>query len=118
MSIHSALGALREHGWIDETTRNSAHLCLEEALVNAIQHGNESDISRSVRLEMWEDGDRCRILVFDEGPGFHTTDVPKPTIEQARGRGLCLIKHFMDHVEFHCAKHCLEMVFGRKSLSR
>jgi serine/threonine-protein kinase RsbW len=116
-TIGGALNALRDRGWIDESSKFQAHLCLEEALVNAIQHGNQCDSSRQVRLEMWEDGECCRILVFDEGPGFQTEDVPEPTTDQARGRGLCLIKHFMDHVEFHNARHCLEMIFNKGRLA-
>lgn len=116
--ITSALDALTKRGWIEAGNHFCAHLCLEEALVNAIRHGNKCDTCRNVRLEIHEDDDRCRILVYDEGEGFCPDDVPLPSVSQAGGRGLCLIKHFMDHVEFHDRERCLEMAFQRKSASK
>lgn len=117
-TIGSAVAALIEREWIDPKNEFCAHLCLEEALVNAIQHGNKSDKDLRVRLEMREDDDCCRIFVYDEGQGFSPQAVPEPKVDQPRGRGLCLIKHFMDHVEFHGAQRCLEMVFRRKTMAK
>jgi len=53
--------------------------------------------------------------VRDEGEGFNAEDIELPDCEQLGGRGICLIRHFMDHVEFNEAEHCLEMRFSRKA---
>jgi serine/threonine-protein kinase RsbW len=93
-------------------------LCLEEALVNAIVHGNDNKPDRTVKLEIAHDGDECRVSVADEGNGFDPQSVEMPDCNQLGGRGVCLIKHFMDEVKFNRAKHRLEMTFRRNSLSR
>ena len=51
-------------------------LALEEALVNAIKHGNDNDPTKSVRIECRLGTDRFEIEIEDEGPGFEPEDVP------------------------------------------
>lgn len=113
--LHDALNALRQRHWIDDGERFRAHLCLEEALMNAIQHGNLNNELRKIKLEIGEDADMCRIRIWDEGKGFCPDDVPDPGQEQMRGRGLCLIKHYMDEVKYDCVEHCLEMTMQRNA---
>ncbi len=87
-------------------------LCLEEALVNAVQHGNQGDAQRKVRIEIAEQMDKaCRIRIFDEGGGFVPENIRKPEGEQMGGRGVCLMRHYMEAVTFNPKEHCLEMVF-------
>ena len=96
----------------------SIKLALEEALVNAIKHGNRGEASRQVRIEMADEGDRCRIRVWDEGQGFCCDHIQVPDCSQKGGRGLCLIKHYMDDVSFDLARNCFQMTFRRKALSK
>lgn len=116
--LRSALSALSERDLIAPGEEFYARLCLEEALVNAIQHGNHGDRARHVCLVMSEEDDTCRISIQDEGDGFRTEDISVPECTRKGGRGLCLIKHFMDHVEFDRARNCFEMAFRRKTLSK
>ncbi|MBN2311733.1 MAG: ATP-binding protein [Candidatus Hydrogenedentes bacterium] len=115
-TLQDALAALRERDWIDAGQEFYARLCLEEALVNAVTHGNDSDPSRSVRIEMAEDGDVCVIRVFDEGEGFSPADVRPPDTEQMDGRGICLIRYCMEQVEYDASEHCLIMKMRRNAL--
>jgi len=48
----------------------AVRLALEEALVNAIKHGNRMDPSKSVKVECKIAEDRVQIAIEDEGPGF------------------------------------------------
>ena len=89
-------------------------LAVEEALVNAIKHGNGSDPSKKVRIEYEIDPDHVRIRIEDEGPGFDPEEVPDPTdpeyLERPCGRGLMLMRHYMSHVEFSQRGNCVEML--------
>lgn len=79
-------------------------LSLEEALVNAIKHGNGMDPSKTVRVECSISPDFVRVVVEDQGPGFKPEDVPDPTeeenLERPCGRGIMLMRAFMSHVEY------------------
>jgi serine/threonine-protein kinase RsbW len=80
-------------------------LALEEALVNAIKHGNQMDRSKKVRIEYRVHKDRFDILITDEGLGFDPCDVPDPTavenLERPCGRGLMLMRHYMTEVTYN-----------------
>jgi len=79
-------------------------LAVEEALVNAIKHGNQMDRSKTVRVAYFIDPNRFEIDITDEGCGFDPCDVPDPTavenLERPCGRGLLLIRYYMSSVTF------------------
>jgi serine/threonine-protein kinase RsbW len=83
----------------------SIKLALEEALVNAIKHGNQMDPDKRVFVSYLVTPDRFDVKITDEGPGFNPEDVPDPTaienIERPCGRGLLLIRGFMTEVQYH-----------------
>jgi len=83
----------------------SIKLALEEALVNAIKHGNQMDRSKQVRISYLVQPDRFEVHITDEGPGFDPEDVPDPTavenLERPCGRGLMLMRHYMSEVVFN-----------------
>lgn len=114
--LQAALGALIERGWVEPRQRFYAQLCLEEALVNAVDHGNKCDPKKSVRIEMSEDADVCIIRVYDEGGGFSPDDIHLPRMEQTNGRGICLIRCCMENVAYNNECKCLEMRMHRKAL--
>jgi serine/threonine-protein kinase RsbW len=82
----------------------SIRLALEEALVNAIKHGNGFDRTKKVRIAYGVRPDRFDIRISDEGTGFDPTDVPDPTafenLERPCGRGLMLMRHYMSEVSY------------------
>jgi serine/threonine-protein kinase RsbW len=82
----------------------SIKLALEEALVNAIKHGNHFDRSKKVRISYNVKPERFDILISDEGAGFDPSDVPDPTavenLERPCGRGLMLMRYYMNEVSF------------------
>jgi serine/threonine-protein kinase RsbW len=83
----------------------SIKLALEEALVNAIKHGNQMDPDKNVHVSYSVTPERFDIRIVDEGPGFNPDDVPDPTLpenlERCCGRGLLLIRKFMTEVSYH-----------------
>lgn len=83
----------------------SIKLALEEALVNAIKHGNQMDRSKKVRIAYQLFPDCFLVQITDDGTGFDPTDVPDPTayenLERPCGRGLMLMRHYMTEVAFN-----------------
>lgn len=85
-------------------------LALEEAIVNAIKHGNRMDPKKTVRIQCEVDSSRVYVEVEDQGPGFNPIDVPDPTsaenLEKPGGRGIMLMRAFMTRVEYRgCGNH-------------
>lgn len=80
-------------------------LALEEALVNAIKHGNRLDPAKNVRVQWCIDHERVIIEIEDEGEGFDPGDVPDPTadenLERPCGRGIHLMRAFMTSIEYY-----------------
>ena len=80
------------------------HLAVEEALVNAIKHGNKEDPAKSVHVRVQTSPAHLRIEIIDEGPGFDPRRVPDPTdptrLATPHGRGLMLMHSFMTRVEY------------------
>ena len=91
----------------------SIKLALEEALVNAIKHGNQMDRDKKVRVEYRVNPERFEIQICDEGHGFDPEDVPDPlaveNLERPCGRGLLLMRHYMTEVVFHHPGNQLSM---------
>lgn len=83
----------------------SIKLALEEALVNAIKHGNQLDPTKSVQIEYTILPNRFEIHITDEGDGFDPEDVPDPTaienLDRPCGRGLMLMRYYMNDVQFN-----------------
>jgi serine/threonine-protein kinase RsbW len=97
--IESAVrGAFEEHEAF------AIKMAVEEALVNAIKHGNQMDPDKRVRGKYRLGTERFEVKITDEGPGFNPEDVPDPTspenLERPCGRGLLLIRYYMSSVSF------------------
>ena len=87
----------------EEEEENKIEMAVHESLINAIWHGNKNDPAKQVWLQFQIFGDRLEIRVRDQGNGFDPDHVPDPLAEpnllKVSGRGIFLIRAFMD--EFH-----------------
>ena len=108
---------LRDLGY-NEDLRFAVRLAIEEALVNAMKHGNRMDPSRQVVLAYRVSPERVEIRVRDEGPGFNPDVIPDPTCDENLhrpcGRGIMLMRSYMDEVSFACSGQEVQMVKYRK----
>ena len=97
------LEELNRHGFCEEV-RFAVKLALEEAIANAVTHGNRCDGSKTVTIRYAVNRDRAVVIVRDEGPGFLPEDVPDPTephrLALPSGRGIMLIRAYMDEVRY------------------
>lgn len=90
---------------------------LAEALANAIQFGNGSDRLKLVHVHAELHVDHIRLRVQDEGPGFDPDAVPDPRdpdlLENPCGRGLFIIRHLAERVEFNEKGNTIWMTLPR-----
>lgn len=107
------LSSLASHHVTDEKAFD-VKLCVEEAVRNAIVHGNLSDRKKTVKTVYWIAEGLITIEVEDEGDGFDHNELPDPTdsshIMRNSGRGVYLIKKLMDKVDFNAKGNKIVMV--------
>jgi len=88
----------------DEDTRFWITLSIRESVVNAIQHGNQSDESKKVGIRFQSFPDRLVIYIQDEGKGFDESQIRDPlkpeNLLQTGGRGVFFVRSFMDEVDW------------------
>ena len=92
----------------------AVHLAVEEAFANALKHGNCNDIKKTITVEYSISPNRVDISVTDQGQGFNPGGLPDPrcgkNIYKAFGRGVLLMRSYMDKVEYNEAGNSVHMV--------
>ena len=92
---------------LDDDQLHWVGVAVRESVVNAIKHGNQGDESKRVVVEFTtvpsREPEELEIRVEDEGEGFDPEEVADPlapeNILKSSGRGIFLIRSFMDEVE-------------------
>ena len=102
--ITPLLEAMSERGWpADQMFR--VQLAYEEAIVNAIRHGNRFDEEKTVDVHLHCDETEVLIEITDMGSGFDPAAVPDPRDDERLdipgGRGVMLIQELMTFVEYN-----------------
>jgi serine/threonine-protein kinase RsbW len=76
-------------------------MAVREGVINAYNYGNQQDRSKKIRLTVELGPETMSVMVLDQGKGFELTEVPDPLAEEnllrTSGRGLFLMRAFMDH---------------------
>jgi serine/threonine-protein kinase RsbW len=89
------------------------HLSLEEALMNAMKHGNRLDVTKYVTLVCIVSEGMMVLRITDEGTGFNPDGVAdclaEENLDKPNGRGLKLIQHFMSEVRWNETGNEIEM---------
>jgi serine/threonine-protein kinase RsbW len=92
---------------LDDDAVHWMGVAIRESVINAIRHGNQSDLSRRVFVAFDRDATELRIRVRDEGDGFDPDALADPlapeNLLKASGRGIFLIRSFMDDVRIQRA---------------
>ena len=96
-----------------EKDRFAVRLALEEALINAVRHGNREDPARRVWLRFRLTAESFLAEVVDEGEGFDPSLVPDPlspeNMERSSGRGLLLMRAYMTWVRHNDSGNCVTL---------
>ncbi|MBL4700494.1 MAG: ATP-binding protein [Phycisphaeraceae bacterium] len=111
--VEIVIEAIQPLGYSD-TALFAIRLALDEALANAIRHGNQSDESKTVEIDYSIDDQQVKISITDQGPGFHPSEIPDPTLdenlERPCGRGVMLMRAYMTEVFFNESGNCVTMI--------
>jgi len=120
-SDHVALEALTDKIWaclngtqVSDRTRFELKLIIHEALINAAEHGNDSDPEKFVTVTCRVSPHQVEFVVQDEGPGFDPEAVPDCTAEEnllcESGRGTFLIHELTDECRYEDCGRCQVLV--------
>ena len=102
--VHSASEKMAELAGFDADEALNVGLAVREGTINAIVHGNRQDPSLSCEVTLTANDDGLEARITAEGDGFDPDAAPDPTQGDAlmatTGRGLLLIRAFVDDVEY------------------
>lgn len=96
---------------LDEEALHWVGVALRESVINAIKHGNSSDVRKRVHVEFTilhgDEAPGLAIRVRDEGCGFDPSTLADPLAQEnllkSTGRGILLMRSFMDEMTFQRA---------------
>ncbi len=110
--VQEILDQLRALGW-ESSHLFGIHMALEESISNAIRHGNRLDSQKQVHVECQLSAERFWAAIRDEGAGYTPAVIPDccspENLEAPGGRGLALIRAYMNSVELSQNGSCLTM---------
>ncbi len=90
-------------------------VAVTESVNNAIKHGNGENKEKNVWLSLSYEGKMIKFVIADEGLGFDFKNLPDPTapenIDKPNGRGIFLMKHLSDEVNFKDEGKVVELCF-------
>lgn len=113
--IESFIDNAKERFHLDDDIYGNIMIAVTEAVNNAIKHGNSSDKSKNVHLSLSLDDSMIKFIIKDEGKGFNYGNLPDPTapenLEKPGGRGIFLMKHLSDEVDFKEDGRVVELSF-------
>jgi len=91
-------------------------LAVVEGVNNAIVHGNKLESDKDVVLQYEITDKIIQFVITDNGPGFNYKDLPDPTkpenLEKTHGRGIFLMNHLADEVEFNEKGNEVKVIFN------
>jgi serine/threonine-protein kinase RsbW len=102
--VEAAADKLAEEAGLDEDERFRIGMAVREAAVNAVLHGNEYDPEKQIAVSLENTGTDLVISIADQGKGLDPDSIPDPlapeNLLRGTGRGIFLIRSFMDEVNF------------------
>lgn len=102
--IEAAAEKLAEEASVEEEERFRISMAVREAAVNAVLHGNDYDPAKQVTASFENNGKSLIFTIADQGKGVDWENLPDPlapeNLLRGTGRGIFLIRSFMDEVHF------------------
>lgn len=113
--IESFIDNAKEKFQLNDDIYGNIMIAVTEAVNNAIRHGNKSESTKNVTLALTLENGLIKFMIEDEGIGFDFHNLPDPTapenIEKPGGRGIFLMKHLSDEVNFKESGRVVELSF-------
>jgi serine/threonine-protein kinase RsbW len=102
--VEAAADKMAGEAGLDEDERFHVTMAVREAAVNAVLHGNEYDPTKQITVSCENTGDALVFTIADQGKGLDPETIPDPlapeNLLRGTGRGIFLIRSFMDEVHF------------------
>jgi len=113
--IESFIDNVKEKYQLDDDIYGNIMIAVTEAVNNAIRHGNKDNSTKNVSLSLSLEDGLIKFKIQDEGNGFDYQQLPDPTspenIAKPGGRGIFLMKHLSDEVDFKDNGKIVELSF-------
>lgn len=113
--IESFIDNAKERFSLDDDIYGNIMIAVTESVNNAIKHGNNNDNSKNVSLSLSLNENIIKFIIEDEGIGFDYSNLPDPTspenLDKPGGRGIFLMKHLSDEVNFKDNGRVVELSF-------
>lgn len=113
--IESFIDNAKEKYQLDDDIYGNIMIAVTEAVNNAIRHGNKDNSSKNVSISLSLQDGMIKFKIQDEGSGFNFHQLPDPTapenISKPGGRGIFLMKHLSDEVDFKENGKVVELSF-------
>ncbi len=113
--IESFIDNAKDKFQLNDDIYGNIMIAVTEAVNNAIKHGSGNDTSKSVALSLTLDDSMIKFRIEDQGDGFNYENLPDPTspenIEKPGGRGIFLMRHLSDEVDFKDGGRVVELSF-------
>ena len=104
-SAEETAGRMATEAGFDDEDIMKISMAVREAAVNAVMHGNAYNPTKKVTLAFERTDADLVITIRDQGPGLDASKIPDPlapeNLMKTSGRGIFLIRSFMDVVEIH-----------------
>lgn len=102
---HNIIADAKLMGYDERELRDKIPVTIDEAVTNAIKHGNKFQEQKKVTIDIFINIDRIKMIVSDEGPGFDVRSVPDPTdpmnFLKPSGRGILFMSIGMDELHYN-----------------
>jgi len=102
--VEAAAEKLACEAGLDEDECFHVTVAVREAVVNAVLHGNENDSAKQIAVSLQNTGEDLIFTIADQGKGLDPDTLPDPlapeNLLRGSGRGIFLIRSFMDEVHF------------------
>ncbi len=116
---HNIIADAKLMGYDEAELHDKIPVTVDEAVTNAIKHGNKFQEDKKVYIDIHIDVERIKIVVADEGPGFNVKAVPDPTdpanFLKPSGRGILFMSIGMDEVRFNEKGNILTLIKYKNS---
>ena len=113
--IESFIDNAKERFKLNDDIYGNIMIAVTESVNNAILHGNKNDRNKNVTLSLSLNNNVINFKIKDEGLGFNFHNLPDPTspknLDKPSGRGIFLMKHLSDEVNFSKNGSLVELSF-------
>lgn len=113
--IESFIDNAKDRFNLDDDIYGNIMIAVTESVNNAIMHGNKNDRTKNVTLSLSLNANVINFIIKDEGLGFDFQNLPDPTspenLDKPSGRGIFLMKHLSDEVNFSNNGSLVELSF-------